>query len=444
LRESHERVAEHAMSAMTTDRDLLDRLAAEVLAGEPDPSDCDLLAERLVAVGATAAAARWRTWGMLPAATDQLLEAIGEASLQLLEGGGSLRARSPMSETWRSLQQRLDEGAPPAELEGWVQRLKDDPTPGKEALMELSQRLLAAEAPRAALAALDPLMREAVVDALLANRLAQVQRACGNTHQGELWSRLSLKAQPDQPLVWFQLARLLLDQGVLDEGLECAEAGLGYAPSHPWALKLRANALATSRGWHTYERLRERGGLPADADFVASLDAERSRFQRRSTLGRRRPEPLALDARLRLRSLLKPVKEPIGLLWARSGEALRWLLEAGAWSTPPEVIPHASRDPFRVAEELTAAGFTVRAERPLRRLNDLERIDLTVIERPPGHRLPLLLGSQLRGPGLVLAPVGLVRLSERCLGRCGGWELFAGTTTDIQAAKAAGTAQADL
>ncbi|MCP9917486.1 hypothetical protein [Cyanobium sp. ATX 6F1] len=421
------------MSALTTDRDLLDRLAAAALAGEPDPADCEVLAERLVAVGATAAAARWRTWGLLPPVADQLLEGIGEATLQLLEGGERPTAPPPRSETWKGLQQRLDEGAHPAELEGWVRRLREEPSPGKQSLMELSQRLLAAQAPRAALAALDPLMREALEDPLLATRLAQVQRACGNAHQGELWSRLSLKAQPDQPLMWFQLARLLLDQGALDEALECAEAGLGYAASHPWGLKLRANALAASRGWTTYERLRELGALPDDAAFLDSLDRERLRLQRRASLGRRWPEPPALDARLRLRNLLKTVEAGVVLIQGRHGEALRWLLEAGAWTTPPEVIPVASRDPFRVAEALGAAGFSVQAERPLRRLSELERIDLTVIERPAGRHLPLLLrsallGSSLRGAGLVLAPVGLIQLPGRSLGRFSGWELFARAT----------------
>jgi hypothetical protein len=204
---------------------------------------------------------------------------------------------------------------------------------------------------------------------------------------------------------------------------------LGYAAAHPWGLKLRANALAASRGWTTYERLRELGALPADAAFLDSLDRERLRLQRRASLGRRWPGPPALDARLRLRNLLKRVEAAVVLIHGRHGEALCWLLEAGAWTTPPEVIPVASRDPFRVAEALGAAGFSVQAERPLRRLSELERIDLTVIERPSGRHLHLLLGSPLKGAGLVLAPVGLIQLPGRSLGRCGGWELFAGATT---------------
>jgi hypothetical protein len=56
----------------------------------------------------------------------------------------------------------------------------------------------------------------------------------------------------------------------------------------------------------------------------------------------------------------------------------------------------------------------------------LEQADLVVLERPSGRRLPLRLGPWLSSSALVLAPVGLVRLPDRQIGRLGGWVLFRG------------------
>ncbi len=420
------------MSALLSDRELLDRLSAAALADGPDPDNCEALAERLVAVGAAAAAARWRTWGLLPPDPDQLQEGLREASTHLLEAGEQPNeAEPPLPENWGALLDWIAAGATAQGLEAQVRQLMKGALPGRGGLISTSEQLLAAGAPRAALAVLDPLMREAPGDARLCNRLAVVQRACGNAHQGELWSRLSLGAEPNQPLMWFQLARTLLDQQAIDEALECAEAGLGFAQGHEWGLKLRANALLASRGWHTYDVLKEKGGLPDDPEFVAALDQQRHRWVGRKGLGgHRSPAPLPLDSRLRLRSLLQPICTPVALVHGRSGEALAWLLESGAWSKPPEVLPVGSRDPLRVADGLTAAGFSVQPERSVRHLKDLEGLELIVLERPPGKRLPLGLGNVLRSTALVLAPMGLLPMEERRLGRHGGWDLFAGAAPE--------------
>lgn len=425
------------MSAHLSDRDLLDRLSAAALGDGPDPDDCTALAERLVAVGASAAAARWRTWGLLPPGADQLQKGIAEATTHLLEAGEQAsEAEPPLPENWRALLEWITAGGTAQELETQVRQLMKRPLPGRGGLIGISEQLLAAGAPRAALVVLDPLMGQAPGDATLCNRLAVVQRACGNAHQGELWSRLSLRAQPNQPLMWFQLARLLLDQQAINEALECAEAGLGYAPGHEWGLKLRANALAASRGWTTYDQLRETGGLPDDPEFVADLDRHRQRWQgRRGLGGRANPPPLPLDTRLRLRTLLRQVSSPVALVHGRSGDSLQWLLESGAWSEPPELLPVGSRDPLRV-QALSAGGFSVQQERSVRHLAALDGLDLIVVERPPGKHLPLGLGAALRSSALVLAPVGLVQMKERRLGRHGGWELFAGAAPELAIEKA--------
>ena len=51
----------------------------------------------------------------------------------------------------------------------------------------------------------DPTARLAVAEELgrasLAQRLAELQRECGDAQQAELWSRLSLRLEPRQPLL---------------------------------------------------------------------------------------------------------------------------------------------------------------------------------------------------------------------------------------------------
>jgi hypothetical protein len=412
------------MSAPSPDEHLLQRLAGA--SGDPDPDDCELLAARLMALGATADAARWRSWGLLAPAAEHLQAGL-EQAWRLLIGGTQPDAAPVHPPGWVLLERRLEEGAAAAELEQLVRQL--EPHPGDSALelrLSLSQRLLQAGAARAALVALDPLMPAARVQPLLANQLAEVQRRCGNAVQAELWTRLSLRVQPQQPLVWFQLARMLLDQAAPDDALSCAEAGLLHAPGHRWGLKLRANALVANGGWHSYDRLQEAGVLSDDAEFRACLEVERARYRRRGCLGLRRPGLPGLEERLRLRSLLRLGQGPVVLVQGRSGEVLRWLLEAGVWSEPPPVAPHASRDPLRVQEELGAAGFAVQVEQPLSQLLELETIGLLVIGRAAGRRLPLLLAEPLRRAQLVLAPVGLLQLAGQPLLRCGGWVLVEG------------------
>ena len=419
------------MSAPTSDRDLLERLQASALADGPEAADCEALADRLVATGASALAARWRSWGLLPPEPARLLQGVEDARTHLDEGGlehGNGRGEPPLPESWRALQQRIADGASAQELEQEVRQRSEEPLPDRDARLEMGEQLLAAGAPRAALLTLDPLMREAPGDGPLCKRLAGVQRACGNAHQAELWSRLSLRADPNQPLLWFQLARLLLDQQVIDEALECAETGLGMAQAHPWGLKLRANCLLASRGWHTYGLLRERGALPDDPTFVEALNRQMQAWEKRSHRSAAgTPPPLPLDARLQLRTLLRATAGPVVLIHGRSGAALRWLLDGGAWTEPPEVLPLASCDPLRVAASLGAGRFSLQPERPLRELRAVREVGMIVLERPPGRWLPRVLAERLHSKTLLLAPLGLVRLAERRLGRHGGWELFAGT-----------------
>lgn len=403
---------------------LLKRLAAALERGEPDPEACEALADQLLAIGAGAASARWRSWALLPPGAAALGPELAAARRLLL---GEEAAATPLPPAWSTLVRRLEAGAPAAELQALVRDLPPSaaqlPEQEQQRRLEWSRRLQRAGAPQAALALLDPLMPAARQQASLAQRLAELQRECGDAQQAELWSRLSLRLEPRQPLLWFLLARVLLDQGVLDEALHCAETGLMQAPGHAWGRKLRLNSLAAAGGWHSVAQLCKAGELPADPAYVSGLEAQRRRYRRR--LGRAEPPPLGLEARLRLRALLRGQPGPLLLLHGRSGEALQWLQRQGIWSELPEVQPLGSRDPLRLAECLGGAGFRLGPERPLSALAQLsEPAALLVIERPAGRRLPRQLAACLERAPLLLAPRGVLRLPQRRLGQHGGWELF--------------------
>ena len=415
---------------------LLERLEASLSQGEPGADDCEALADQLLAIGAGAASARWRSWALLPPVAGTLQRELAEARWLLL---GAESAAAALPPQWSELQQRLEGGAPAAELLALVRALPSaavqPPELEQQWRLEWSRRLQRAGAPQAALALLDPWMPEARRQAPLAQQLAELQRQCGQIQQAELWSRISLRLNPQQPLLWFLLARLLLDQGVLDEALQAAETGLEQAPGHPWGLKLRLNSLAAAGGWHSFDRLVQAGALPADPAFVEALAAQRRRYRRRARLGRGTPAPLGLDERLRLRALLRRHDGPVVVLHGRSGAALQWLQQQGVWGELPELQPCGSRDPLRLAAQLTAAGFVVRPEQPLSALAMLQkpaeqpsaeqRPALLLIERPAGRRLPLPLAALLQQAPLLLAPKGLLRLPQRrLLGQQAGWELF--------------------
>lgn len=411
------------MNDLNGEDGLLERLAAALERGEPEPETCEAMADQLLALGAGGAAARWRSWALLPPAAEVLHQGLAEARRLL---GGAPEEASPLPPAWSALVQALEAGAPAQRLAALARELRDAAGPAAPAQpqrLELSRRLQRAGAPQAALVLLDPLMPAAVADAVLAQRLAELQRECGNAQQAELWSRLSLRLEPRQPLLWFLLARVLLDQGVLDEALHCAETGLMQAPGHAWGRKLRLNSLAAAGGWHSVAQLCKAGELPADPAYVSGLEAQRRRYRRR--LGRAEPPPLGLEARLRLRALLRGQPGPLLLLHGRSGEALQWLQRQGIWSELPEVQPLGSRDPLRLAECLGGAGFRLGPERPLSALAQLsEPAALLVIERPVGRRLPRQLAASLERASLLLAPRGVLRLPQRRLGQHGGWELF--------------------
>ncbi len=410
-----------------SDQALLERLAAGLLNGPFELELCEQLAQRLLAQGQAGPAARWQGWSLVPPDRERLLKGLGEATLLLLSTQRTISASTGPT-AWQELTRHLDEGAGPAPLAAAVRAALAEPLPTRALVLSSCDRLLAAGSPQASLGLLARLLAQGEPDTALCNRLAWSHRAIDDAGRAELWCRRSLAIETAQPLMWFQLARLLVEGSTHDEALECAEAGLRFAPSHPWGLKLRARALATVGGWRTLERLSELQALPDDEAFMLGL--ARLRPSARTGLARRRPADPPLDLRLRLRGLLRGLKGPALLVHGRSAEALVWLAAMELLPLGLQVQPVASRDPLRVAETLAAVGLAVTGERSRHALWQLDRADLVVLERPSGCRLPLHLGPWLRSSALVLAPAGLVWLPERQIGRLGGWELFRGLKID--------------
>ena len=406
-----------------SDQALLERLAAGLLAGLFELELYEELALRLLAQGEAGPAARWQGWSLVPPNRDRLLKGLGEASFLLLPAERAISGSTGPT-AWQALVTQLDAGAEPALLEAAVRAVLAEPLPTRAVVLPLCDRLLAVGMPQASLGLLVPLLAQGEPDSALCNRLAWSHRAIDDAGRAELWCRRSLAIDRAQPLMWFQLARLLVEGGTHDEGLECAEAGLMFAPSHSWGLKLRARALATAGGWRTLDQLGQVQALPPDEVFMAGL--ARLRPAARTGLGRQQPLEPPLDLRLRLRGLLRDLKGPVLLVHGRTAEALVWLAAMEVLPMGLQVLPVASRDPLRVTETLAAAGLAVAAERSRHALWQLERADLVVLERPTGCRLPLHLGPWLRRSALVLAPSNLVWLPEREIGRLGGWVLFRG------------------
>lgn len=423
------------------DQPLLQALAAaiaadrsETLADLPLADLSEQLADRLMAIGACGAAARWRGWSLLPADRPTLLTALGEATFLLSQDPSLAAVATPrLAPGWQALLEALDQGAAPARLEALVRQLLPVELPPRDLLDDLVGRLEQVGAAMAALLLLLELWKRqpagAPPEPQLCNRLARLQRQSGDVRQAELWYRRSLGTLPQQPLVWFQLARCFLDQGAEAEALECSEAGLGQWPGHGWGRKLRVRALVASGAWHTLMALERLGGLPEEPEVSeAALAPARRRLARAAALPSR-PEPsLPLDQRLRLRQELAGLQGPVLLVQARRAEALTWLVEQQLVPRALTVHPLASADPLLLRDQLDQSGLQPLPERSLLALPELERPPgLLVLERGSQRRLPRALAPLVTAPGgpLILARRGLLRLPPaRLLGRLAGWELF--------------------
>lgn len=420
---------------MSDDRALLTAIAQPLAAGElPPGAPCEALADRLMLAGAAAAAARWRSWALLPPEPEQLLLALGEATFVLGEpvDGGQL--------TWGPVLAALEQQAAADSLDALVATaLQTAALPAAEVADGLVGRLEQAGADRAALRLVEAMWQEqrrfGLNPPALCNRMGRLWRQLGDPFQAELRFRLSLEQLPAQPLAWFFLARLLLDQGLADRALHAAERGLQLHPGHDWGLKLRVHALRALGGWGSLEALRRRGLDPADADMVADLDRDLAAFRRRERRAHRLAARSAISASpavsQELGRLAAAILERSGallLVQARSASPVIGLIRAGLWPADRPVQPVASRDPWRVRQQLRQAGAEVGEELGLVEVCQAIRPAAVILARPANRALPIELRVWLEDPSVAwMAPLGLVQRSPGTPDwQGGGWGVWAG------------------
>lgn len=409
---------------------LLESIAQPLAAGDLPPSRaCEALADRLMLAGASAAAARWRSWALLPPEPSQLLAALGEATFVLQEPVGDQHT------DWAPLLAALEQNRPPKELDGLVAAALDRPDalPPMDVVDGVVGRLEQAGAALAALRLLEVLwveQRQLGMNApALCNRMGRLWRQLGDHYQAELRFRLSLQQLPEQQLVWFQLAKTLLDQGQPDRALHSAEQGLTYHPGHDWGRKLRVNALRAMGGWGSLGHLQRQNLWPADAELCASLRAEMDAAERVETRvgpwGRSRP-PICRDELRQLADEFSATDGPVLVLQGRRAQPVAWLANQGLWPEDRQVQPVASRDPWRVREHLESQGCEVAKDLPMLEACLGPKPALVVVERPVLGALPLELGPWMHDPEVSwLVPTELIRpRAHRLRWRGAGWWLW--------------------
>lgn len=401
----------------------LDQASGAAASAEPEPepalaADCERLADVLLGLGATAAAARWRTLALLSPSPGQLAAALDDAREQLARlglpaGDGSVNPPSadPLAAARRAV---AGQGSlPPAsQVAVWARALL---AAGEgSAAVELLQR-------QAHGGGLQPDHCNAVASALLQQE---------QWWEAERWLCTSLTHHRNQPRPWFQLARLLLQQGVLDEALEAVQQGLALDPRSDWGRNLRGRILLEGGSWRSYDLLAASPeALPDDPAPRRDLQEQRRRWSRQG-LGSGPMKEVSLSHRLQWRRLLQP-EGLVVLLHGHHGDPLCWCRGQELLPEAVPVQPVASREPLLLAEALGRAGFLARPEQPAPLLAQLagdgaEAVELLVIQRPLGSRLPVSLGALLLRVKHLLVPAGLLLPPPRFtpLAQLGGWQLL--------------------
>lgn len=416
-----------------------DTALLEQLAGELPEEEllilCGRLADRLLREGWTAEAARWRTLSLVPTSAADREPDLARARRRLegpqTAGTVDLLTAADLPPAWRDLLEHLRSQPAAPVPPALVQAALAGEAPPEAVQLGMADLCLALDHDGVAEALLRHLAVRSGLEPPACNRLGVTAFRRGDAWQAERWFRTSLRQDVAQAVVWFELARVLRLQRQHDEALEAAEAGLGFAPGHPWGLRLRARILLEVGGWRTLEVLDELGALPDDDELRQSWG--RTPLARRQAWRRSAPPPPGLAVRLPLRQRLQAVgrlevihgRSLAPLLWARAHD----LLPAGL-----PVQPWASRDPVGVRERLEEAGLVPESERGLWSAEATPPVEpspgrqrLVLLERGPDRVLPLTLGSAWLPGAWRLQPVGLTLPgpgSEVVL-RQQGWELLA-------------------
>lgn len=411
----------------------LDLAVANPAPTRPPPVDngsiaalCERMANTLLGLGATGPAARWRTLSLVDPSQAELAAAL-EHTRRTLPG---LDRNQPAPTTEEAQQARIA-----ATVAG------EAPLPEAGLVADWALRLVAAGESNAALSLLK---RQAFSHGLRpehCNAVASMLLRMEQWWEAERWLCTSLTHDRRQPRPWFSLARLLLQQGVLDEALEAVQQGLHVDPASNWGLNLRAHIVLANGGWRSYDHLAASdNNLPGDSSARLELHRARQRWRRRG-FGRDAPSPLPLPMRLQLRRLL-PTQGLVVLLHGHHNAPLTWLLEqevlpVGATADQGlRVQPLASREPLVLPEQLLQAGFRTLPEQPATWMRQTasgsgatEAVELLIIQRPMGSSLPLALGDLLPRVKRLLTTVGLAtppQFTETA--RWNGWQLLIAAT----------------
>ncbi len=384
----------------------------------PDPLSevCEQVADALLGLGLTAAAARWRSWALLPPPPPQLAAAIAEVRQELVRYAPESDGQLPVDPVAAARQVLALQLALPAasQVAAWARALLA--AGDGAAAVELLQR-------QAVAGGLQPDHCNAIASALL--QLEQWWEA-------ERWLCTSLSRQRNQPRPWFLLARLLLQQGVLDEAFEAVQQGLARDPTSDWGRNLRARILLAGGSWRSYDLLTaDPQGLPSDPALRQDLqdNAQRHRLSHRTAADAPTAD-LPLGERLRLRHLF-PRDGLVVVLHGHPTGALHWCLAQELLPAGLEVQPVASREPLLMAEALATAGLRSRSEQSSPLLRQLaadanQAVALLVIQRPSGSKFPTALGLLWPKVAHLLTPVGLVEPPGfSAVASLGGWQLLA-------------------
>ena len=382
---------------------------------------CEKLANSLLGICATGPAARWRTLAIVGPSLAQLAPALLHTR-QELRALGLSQPSDPAEQQAGQLPQDLLAVAHRA-LAGEAE------LPHAGLVADWARSLLAAGDGAAALALLERQARSSELRPEHCNAVASLLLQLGQSWQAERWLCTSLTHNRRQPRPWFQLARLLLDQGVLDEALEAVQQGLSIDPDSDWGRNLRARILLTGGSWHSYDNLvANADALPANQQAQLELQRLRGRWAR-GGFGSGSPLSIPLPQRLRLRRLL-PAEGLVVLLHGHHADPLCWLLEQGVLREGMAVQPLASREPLLMAERLAAAGFSARSEQPAALMKQLaaeagEPVELIVLQRPWSASLPISLGGLLPRVKRLLTPAGLLAPPQFApLAAWQGWQLL--------------------
>lgn len=375
----------------------------EAVVADPESFDAyGKVADTLMSLGYAAEGARWRSFGLHPPPPQRLKRSIRELR-RLLPGSTSV-AGSPGIPALRRVQNT------------------DDP----ERILEIVQGLLESGDLHRARVHLRTLAHRQNLTPALCNRVGMLEERAGEYRQAEAWYRISLRQIPAQHMVWFPLAKVLLEQQAWDEALAAAEQGLRLSPGHPWGLKLRTKALAATGAIETLTLLARHGGIAVEVLTVSPEE----KVARRQRLLRSRswspPPSLSVLERMRLKRMLSQRSPFWVMLHGRGPTPLEHLREAALVPENLVLQPLASRDPMALRNALGERVADIRPEEPTSLLSRLDDIGLVVLHRAHRACLPVVLRSVFERSIPIIAPAHWLRAPRGygVVAHHSGWELF--------------------